>query len=63
MSNMGYCRFTNTLEDLRDCYNNMADVEELSEIEVISRRKLIVLSKMIVKEYGHEARIFLETGN
>jgi len=25
MSNMSYCRFENTLADLRDCYENLDD--------------------------------------
>lgn len=42
MSNMDHCRFTNTLEDLRDCYEHMDD-EDLSEAEAKARLRLIKL--------------------
>ena len=45
MSNMSYCRFQNTLEDVRDCYDHMDD--ELSEEEQLARDKLITLCRMI----------------
>ena len=32
MSNMSYCRFENTLQNLEDCYEHMSD-EYLSENE------------------------------
>ena len=37
MGNMSYCRFENTLADMRDCLHaleNGLDVEELSEYEI-----------------------------
>mgnify|MGYP006408446543 FL=1 len=37
MGNMSYCRFENTLADMRDCLytlENGLDVEELSEYEI-----------------------------
>ena len=37
MGNMSYCRFENTLTDMRDCLNaleNGLDVEELSDYEI-----------------------------
>lgn len=40
MSNMSYCRFRNTLNDLRDCYEAL-DVEDITEIsteELIAAR-------------------------
>jgi len=50
---MGYCRFTNTLEDLRDCYNHMSDdKEELGEEETEAREDLIQLCKSIAAEYA-----------
>lgn len=36
MSNMGHCRFSNTLDDLQDCIDNllmMDSLEELSDFE------------------------------
>jgi hypothetical protein len=52
MANMSYCRFTNTLGDLRDCWDNMDD--ELSEEEGKSRTRLIALCKKIVDNYCDE---------
>ena len=39
--NMSYCRFTNTLQDLKDCYYNIENVEDMSDDELIARKKLI----------------------
>jgi hypothetical protein len=50
MANMGYCRFENTLRDLRDCYNNM-DSDDLSESEFYARRHMIKLCMSIASEY------------
>ena len=47
---MSYCRFRNTLSDLRDCYYNMD--EKLSEEEKEARFSLIKLCEKIVDEYG-----------
>ena len=52
MGNMSYCRFTNTLEDLRDCYDNIDDIEDLSEEEARARERLIKLCKDIADDYG-----------
>ena len=41
MGNMSYCRFENTLADMRDCLyalENGLDVEELSEYEISALR-------------------------
>jgi len=41
MGNMSYCRFENTLADMRDCLHaieNGLDVEELSEYEISALR-------------------------
>ena len=48
MSNMSYCRFENTLNDLRDCYRNF-DSEELSDSETIARQKLVELCQEIIE--------------
>ena len=53
MGNMSYCRFSNTLEDLEDCYNNM-DKEGLSEEEVKARRELIVTCRNLSLDYEDE---------
>lgn len=52
MANMSYCRFRNTLQDLRDCYYNMKDEVSLEEFR--SRKQVIELCKDIVDEYGDE---------
>ena len=51
MANMSYCRFENTLMDLRDCYENLDD-EELSKSEEICKQELIKLCKDIYQDYG-----------
>lgn len=56
MSNMGYCRFRNTLEDLHDCNSHMDD-ELDSEDEVKARRKLIDLCQEIANDYYDEAEL------
>jgi len=42
MPNMSYCRFENTLNDLRDCYENMDD-KDLNEFEEKAKLELIKL--------------------
>lgn len=54
MGNMSYCRFRNTLDDLRDCYDAM-DEPIKSDDEVKARRRLIKLCKDIAADYGYEA--------
>jgi len=49
MSNMSYCRFENTLEDLRDCRDNLTD-PELSKEEFKARKKLIKVCREIVED-------------
>ena len=50
MANMSYCRFENTLKDLRDCYNNMGN-DDLSQSEFYARRHMIELCRSIAFEY------------
>lgn len=52
MSNMGYCRFINTLSDLKDCYNNL-DSKDLSEEEYNARKQMIEMCMSIASEYEH----------
>lgn len=54
---MSYCRFQNTLRDLRDCYENMdymdnEDGEELSDEEKKAKEKLIDLCHDISSNYS-----------
>ena len=53
MANMGYCRFHNTLQDLRDCNEHLYDTE-LSEEEAKARARLIRLCKEIAAEFEEE---------
>ena len=50
MSNMSYCRFQNTLEDLEDCREAIYDIEDLSPSEKIARAKLIEVCKDIIAD-------------
>ena len=50
MANMSYCRFRNTLQDLRDCYYNMDD--SLTGEEFHAREALVDLCKSIGEEFG-----------
>jgi hypothetical protein len=55
MPNMSYCRFENTLHDLRDCYNALRDGakddEEMLPEERKAMERLIRLSGDIYHEY------------
>lgn len=53
MSNMSYCRFENTLKDLKDCYEHMDD-DKLSEEEKKARIELIEECRDIYYEYAYE---------
>jgi hypothetical protein len=55
MSNMSYCRFQNTLEDLRDCANWLAEHEptkELSAEELKAFERLIKVCEWLAGDYG-----------
>lgn len=60
MPNMSYCRFRNTLQDLRDCYDNMNEIEETKEeasrydSETKAKQRLIQLCKDIAETYADE---------
>jgi len=49
MANMSYCRFENTLRDLRDCYYNLNE-GDLSFDEAAARKELIELCRNVVDE-------------
>ena len=52
MGNMSYCRFENTLADMRDCLHtleNGLDVEELSGYEVSALRNFAETAYQIAK--------------
>ena len=50
MGNMSYCRFQNTLLDLRDCFEHMDD-DDLGREEEDARRELIDVCIDIVEEF------------
>jgi hypothetical protein len=54
VSNMSYCRFQNTLQDLRDCYEAIHDADYLSEDEKKARLRLIEICKRIADECEDE---------
>ena len=50
MGNMSYCRFENTLADMRDCLRaleNGVDAEELSEYEISALRNFAGMAQAI----------------
>ena len=51
MANMSYCKYENTLSDLRDCYETMDD-EPGNETEKKCKAKLIELCREIAENYG-----------
>lgn len=50
MPNMSYCRFHNTLLDLRDCHEHIDD-NDLSPSENEKRKQLIDLCREIADSY------------
>ena len=57
MSNMSYCRFENTLRDLRDCAGALDDIEgnlsELSKEEARAADELVKLCAEIYENHGN----------
>ena len=53
MGNMAYCRFRNTIDDLRDCHDYIFDECDDKE-EESARKKLIKLCKEIVEDVNVE---------
>lgn len=49
MSNMSYCRFQNTLRDLKDCYEHFTD-SGLSKDEAQARQDMAELCAQILSE-------------
>ena len=66
MSNMSYCRFQNTVKDLRDCEENihefLAETKEWDGGERKARRDLIEICVRIAEEYGAKDEDGLLTG-
>ena len=53
MSNMSYCRFQNTNNDLLDCYDWLGenDPSKLSEDELKAFKRLVKLCRLIVDNF------------
>jgi hypothetical protein len=49
MMNMAHCRFTNTLEALRECYEHIEDAVPAPEDR--ARQRLLALIRRIESEY------------
>lgn len=52
MSNMSYCRFTNTRTDLNDCLDSLRHDERMSEMEVREGRNMFEEFLTFCQEYG-----------
>ena len=50
MGNMSYCRFRNTVEDLRDCCSHLDDDLSENEDEARARIRLVDLCQRIVNQ-------------
>ena len=50
---MNYCRFQNTVSDLRECQDAMSE-GDLSPDEKHAREKLIRICQEIARDYGDE---------
>jgi hypothetical protein len=51
VGNMSYCRFENTLEDLRDCYEAWNDNKDLSQSEARAKKYMLEVCRDIVNDY------------
>ena len=47
---MSYCRFENTVDGLRDCYENINEIDKTNEFEMRARVQLLELCKRILEE-------------
>lgn len=60
MSNMSYCRFRNTLQDLRDCKEALTDMtgndtmDTLSSEEYAAMKALVKMAEEIKDEFGEQ---------
>ena len=57
MGNMSYCRFRNTLPDLRACLEAIQNGEEFSAEELKAKKTLVSVCKGILEEEGFEVTI------
>ncbi len=49
MSNMGYCRFQNTLSDLRDCVEALEDGKKLSDEERAAADRMVEVAETFIE--------------
>ena len=58
MSNMSYCRFQNTLEDLQDCVDALDEdtdpLARLSPEERVAAKRLLKLCKQLASDFEGE---------
>lgn len=52
MSNMSYCRFTNTRSDLNDCLDAIREDKRLSDVEAKAGRWMFDEFLSFCREYG-----------
>ena len=52
--NMHYCRFTNTVQDMMDCIEDMEVGSDASEEEKEAKKKFIKICIKVAKECGKE---------
>jgi hypothetical protein len=54
MSNMSYCRFYNTLQDLKDCAEYLEEhgMSELTSNERTAAKKLVALCGDVAERFG-----------
>ena len=63
MGNMSYCRFENTIADMRDCLYALQDgldVEELSEYEIVALRDFADVARQIARFGGNIQNVIEE---
>lgn len=54
MANMSYCRFQNTLHDLRECLEALRNEDVLSEDERLAKERLLETCVEVVGEFSEE---------
>lgn len=59
MANMSYCKFRNTLEDLKDCIETINDPSDIEEEEA-ARKKLIATCRKIASEAEEDGGVKTE---
>jgi hypothetical protein len=46
---MSYCRFENTVMDLRDCYDALCDMQDLDDLSEYEKKAAIKLIKLCAR--------------